>query len=97
MDPDKYQELLNERDNADDLPAGVSRYQAKKCAAIILAGLDGHTTYLEETRNVARFLQAAAFEGGEISGTLPRSADGLWRDLDALPWPAPGRPASQPD
>lgn len=97
MDPDKYQELLNERDNVDDLPAGVSRYQAKKCAAIILAGLHGHTTYLEETRNVARFLQAAAFEGGNIPVTLPRSAAQLWQDLDALPWPAPGRPAKQPE
>lgn len=97
MDPDRYQELLNERDDGDTLPAGVNLYQAKKCAAIILAGLDGHTTYLDETRNVARFLQAAAFESGHISVRLPHSADELRQDLDALPWPAPGRPAKQPD
>lgn len=97
MDSDEYQELLNEHDDADNLPVGVDRYQATKCAAIILAGLDGHTTYLEETRTVARFLQATAIEGGEIVGTLPRSAEELWEDLDALPWPAPGRPARQPE
>lgn len=97
LDPEKYQELLSARDKADDLPAGVSRYQANKCAAIILAGIDGHLTYAQETRNVALFLQVAAFESGAVAGSLPRSAEDLWRQLEALPWPAPGRPRNSSD
>lgn len=97
LDPEKYQELLSAREEADDLPAGVTRYQANKCAAIILAGLDGHTTYAQETRSVALFLQTAAFEAGPVAGSLPRSAKDLWRHLDALPWPAPGLPHTPND
>lgn len=97
MDPEKYQELLSARDDTDGLPARVTRYQATKCAAIILAGLDGHLTYAQETRSVALFLQAAAFEAGMVAGLLPRSAGELWRHLDALPWPAPGRPHTPND
>lgn len=93
LDPDKYQELLAEPDELDNLPIEVSRYQAKKCAAIIMAGLEGHITYAEETKNVARFLHAAGFEaGGAPFGTLPRTADDLWQELNALPWPLPGPP-----
>ncbi|WP_411731944.1 hypothetical protein [Paeniglutamicibacter sp.] len=55
LDPDKYQELLNARDELDDVPVSITRHQAQKCAAIITAGQAGqagqagHTAYAEAT------------------------------------------------
>ncbi|MFJ6415407.1 hypothetical protein [Paeniglutamicibacter sp. NPDC091659] len=97
MDPDKYQALLNERDEHDDVAVGMSRYQAQKCAAIIAAGQAGHTAYAEATATVARYLRALALDA--LTGTTRSSAgsDELWQVLDDLPWPRPGRPATQPD
>lgn len=93
LDPDKYQELLSAHDELDNVPVRLTRYQAQKCAAIISAGRDGHLTYAEETKNVARFFQAIAFEaGGQPFGTLSRIADDIWRELNDLPWPQPGLP-----
>lgn len=74
----------------------MSRYQAQKCAAIITAGQAGHTTYVEATATVARFLQALALD---LTPGMSRTAVGsaaLWQALDELPWPAPGPPADQP-
>lgn len=97
MDPDEYQELLNGRDEVDSVPVGMTRYQAQKCAAIIMAGCDGHTMYTEATATVARYLQALALDvlPGNTGTTL--TSGQLWLILDDLPWPAPGAPAQQPE
>jgi hypothetical protein len=62
MEPNEYQELLSGRDDVDNDPVGMTRYQAQKCAAIILAGRAGHTTYAEATATVAQYLQAIALD-----------------------------------
>lgn len=96
LDPDEYQLLLAGRDEPDDAPVNLTRYQAQKCAAILTAGQAGHTTYAEATDTVARFLQALALDlMPGISRTTVGSA-ALWQVLDDLPWPAPGPPAGQP-
>jgi hypothetical protein len=93
LDPDAYQEILAAPDVLDGVPVHLTRYQVQKCAAIIMAGQVGHITFAEETRNVAQFLQAVAFEAGGIPfGTLPQSAAAIWQELNALPWPLPGPP-----
>lgn len=96
LDPDKYQELLAEPDELDNIPVHLTRHQAQKCAAIITAGQDGHTAYAEATVTVAKYLQALALdELPGISRTTNDSAT-LWQILDELPWPAPGPPKGQP-
>lgn len=96
FDPDEFQHFLNERDSDDDLPIGITRYQAQKSAAIILAGIDGHTAYLEASATVARYLQTLALEA--IPTEIHRTQDSahFWRIIDELPWPAPGAPTAQP-
>lgn len=76
----------------------MTRYQAQKCAAIIMAGLAGHTTYAEATARVGQYLQAIALDAlpKNAHRTAPTS-DQLWQILDGLPWPAPGHPAKQPE
>ena len=96
LEPDEYQELLAGRDEPDDALVGLTRYQAQKCAAILTAGQDGHTSYAEATDTVARFLQALALD---LLPGMSRTAVGsaaLWQALDELPWPAPGPPKGQP-
>lgn len=96
LDPDEYQKLLAEHSEQDDAPVRISRYQAQKCAAIITAGQNGHTIYLEATDTVARYLQALALELlPEITHSTVASAE-LWKILDELPWPIPGPPKDQP-
>lgn len=97
LDPDDYQNLLAGHDGPDDAPVKLTRYQAQKCAAILTAGQAGHTTYLEATDTVARFLQALALD---LMPGMSRTAVGsaaLWQALDDLPWPVSGSPARQPD
>ena len=96
LDPDQYQELLTGRYEPDDAPVTLTRYQAQKCAAILTAGQAGHTTYVEATDTVARYLQALALD---LMPGMSRTAVGsaaLWQALDELPWPAPGPPKGQP-
>ncbi|MFF5794610.1 hypothetical protein ACFY5D_21410 [Paeniglutamicibacter sp. NPDC012692] len=96
LDPDDYQELLAGHGEQDDVPVALSRYQAQKCAAILAAGQAGHTTYVEATDTVARFLQALALD---LTPGMSRTAVGsaaLWQTLDDLPWPASGPPKVQP-
>ena len=96
LDPDEYQKLLAEYDELDDALVLLTRYQAQKCAGILTAGQDGHTTYLDATDTVARFLQALALD---LTPGMSRTAVGsaeLWQVLDELPWPAPGPPKVQP-
>ncbi|MET0872427.1 MAG: hypothetical protein ABWX63_04940 [Paeniglutamicibacter terrestris] len=96
LDPDKYQKLLAEPDELDNVPVHLTRHQAQKCAAIITAGQDGHAAYAEATSTVANFLQALALDMlPGISRTVTDS-DTLWQILDDLPWPVPGPPAAQP-
>ena len=98
MDPNGYQELLNGRDEVDNVPVGMARYQAQKCAAIIMAGLAGHTSYAEATATVAQYLQAIALDAlPKNAHRTSRTSAQLWQTLDALPWPAPGHPAKQPE
>lgn len=96
LDPDEYQKLLSGHDELDGTPVNLTRYQAQKCAAILTAGQAGHTSYLEATDTVARFLQALALD---MMPGMSRTAVGsaaLWQALDDLPWPAPGPPKGQP-
>lgn len=96
LDPDEYQKLLAGHDELDDAPVQLTRYQAQKCACILTAGQDGHTTYLDATDTVARFLQALALDlTPGMSRTEVGSAE-LWQILEELPWPAPGPPKAQP-
>lgn len=97
LDPDEYQELLAGRDEQDDVPVAMSRYQAQKCAAILTAGQAGHTTYLEATDTVARYLQALALDTMPGMSRTAVDSAALWQTLDDLPWPAPGPPARQPE
>lgn len=96
LDPNAVQNLLNERDSTDDLPLGITRYQAQKTSAIILAGLDGHTAYSEASATVAKYLQTLALEAFPGNIHTPQSSLQLWKIIDDLPWPAPGPPAEQP-
>lgn len=96
LDPDKYQELLAEPDELDNIPVHLTRHQAQKCAAIITAGHEDHASYTEATATVAQYLQALALDMlPGISRTATDSAT-LWQILDDLPWPMPGPPAVQP-
>lgn len=95
LDPDKYQELLNARDELDDVPVSITRHQAQKCATIITAGQAGHTAYTEATDVVARDLQAIAVEVLPGTSRIPTGSAALWRILEDLQWPAPGPPADQ--
>lgn len=94
MDPNGYQELFNGRDEVDSVPVGMARYQAQKCAAIIMAG---HASYAEATALVAQYLQAIALDVFPGNAHPTRPSGRLWKILDDLPWPAPGVPAKQPD
>lgn len=96
LDPDKYQELLNARDELDDVPVSITRHQAQKCAAIITAGQAGHGAYAEATDVVARYLQALALDVLPGTARIPTGSAALWQLLEDLPWPAPGPPADQP-
>ena len=96
LDPDEMQKLLTERDSTDDLPLGITRYQAQKSAAIILAALDGHAAYAEASATVAKYLQTLALEAFPGNHRTPQSSTQLWKILDELPWPAPGPPEEQP-
>ncbi|GAA1495162.1 hypothetical protein [Paeniglutamicibacter kerguelensis] len=96
LDPDDYQELLAGHDETDDAPVRLTRYQAQKCAAILTAGPAGHTSYAEATDTVARFLQALALDLTPGIGRTEMGSAALWQELDELPRPAPGVPASQP-
>ena len=97
MDPLDRQDLFNERHEGDGAPVAVNHFQAMKCAAVIQAGLDGHTVYAEASRTVARFLQASAMEADAGYDIMRPTAAELWRDIDDLPWPLHGGPAPQPD
>ena len=97
MDPFERQGYLNECHEGDGALVAVTHFQAMKCAAIITAGLDGHTVYAEASRTVARFLQASAMEADAGHGIMWPSAAELWRDIDELPWPLQGGPAPQQD
>lgn len=97
VDPMERQDFLNERHEGDGGRVAVTHFQAMKCAAIITAGLDGHTAYAEATRTVARFLQASAMQADAGYDIMRPTAAELWRDIDGLPWPAHGGPTPQPD
>lgn len=100
LDPDEYQRLLAGRDEQDDSPVRLTRYQAQKCAAILTAGQAGqagHTSYAEATDTVARLLQALALDLTPGTSRTAVGSAALWQVLDDLPWPAPGSPAQQPD
>lgn len=97
LDPDKFQAMLNERDALDDTVVGLTRYQAQKCAAIIMAGHAGHISYAEASTTVAHYLRAIAFDEPQESSQLPRNSSKLWQVLEDLPWPRPGPPAEQPN
>lgn len=96
LDSNKYQELLNARDELHDVPVQLGRRQAQKCAAIITAGQAGHGAYAETTTVVARYLQALALEVLPGTARIPTGSAALWRILEDLPWPAPGPPVAQP-
>lgn len=96
LDPDKYQELLDARDEQDDVSVHLSRHQAQKCAAVITAGIDGHAAYAEATPTVARYLQALALDVLPGTARIPAGSVALWRILEDLPWSVPGPPADQP-
>nr|WP_176704692.1 hypothetical protein [Arthrobacter sp.]AXV46312.1 hypothetical protein pA40H1_p25 [Arthrobacter sp.] len=96
VDPDEFQAILNERDDFDNVTVGMTRYQAQKCAAIIMAGQAGHTSYTEASITVAHYLRAIALDGVRETSQVPSHRDTLWQFLDHLPWPRPGPPAEQP-
>lgn len=54
LDPNDYQGLLNDRDELDNVPVILIRYQEQKCAAIITAGQSGHTAYAQAMATVVR-------------------------------------------
>ncbi|MCV9996549.1 hypothetical protein OIU93_19990 [Paeniglutamicibacter sp. ZC-3] len=95
LDPDDYQDLLNVRNELDNVPVHLTRYQAQKCAATITAGQAGHIAYAEATSTVVKYLQALALD--ELPGISRTATDSatLWEILDELPWPAPGPPKGQ--
>lgn len=75
VDPFDRQDLLNERHEGDDALVAVTHFQAMKCAAVINAGLDGHTVYADASRTVARFFQAATLEADVAFGVMRRQAE----------------------
>nr|WP_176705542.1 hypothetical protein [Arthrobacter sp.]AXV46662.1 hypothetical protein pA58H3_p47 [Arthrobacter sp.] len=95
-DPDEFQAMLNERDDIDLIAVDMSRFQAQKCAAIIMAGQAGHTSYTEASTTVAHYLRAIALDGVRKSSQMPSNSDDLWQLLEHLPWPRSGPPAEQP-
>lgn len=96
VDPDEFQAMLNERGDVDNVPLGMTRYQAQKCSAIIMAGQAGHISYIEASTTVAHYLRAIALDGVRESSQMPSDSETLWQFLDRLPWPRPGPPAEQP-
>lgn len=93
-DPEDYDAYQRTPSPGDDNLAVLTSYQARKCAAIIQAHLDGHQLWEPHAQDAVAFLHAAATEGQGIV-VSPATAE-LWPGLQALPWPPIGGPKPQP-
>jgi hypothetical protein len=100
FDPaERWQHLLSQHTELDDIPIEIARVRLIKCAAIALAVTRGQQLHLDGLRHVALYLQEAALDPLRELGVYAggQTTEDAWRVVDELPWPTLGGPRPHPD